>query len=60
MSAPNDDDMSAEPLFVTIKDDFIIEKNFTGKVRVENAQLNYRKQDYNVMVGQCRFLNRGA
>lgn len=33
--------MSTEPLFVTIKDDFVIEKNFTGKVRDENT-----KQDF--------------
>ena len=45
MSEPNDDDMSAEPLFVTIKDDFVIEKNFTGKVSDENSQINDRKQD---------------
>lgn len=60
MSAPNDDDMSAEPLFVTIKDDFIIEKNFTGKVRVENAQPNHRKQDCIVIFDQYPFLNRGT
>lgn len=43
MSTPNEDDGSAEPLFVTIKDDFIIEKNFTGKVGDENAQLIQNK-----------------
>lgn len=41
MSTQNDDDMSTEPLFVTIKDDFVIEKNFTGKVGNENT-----KQDF--------------
>ena len=60
MSEPNDDDMSAEPLFVTIKDDFIIEKNFTGKVSDENSQINDRKQDWIVMFDQCSFLNRGT
>ena len=33
MSTPEDDDGSAVLLFVTVKDDFIIEKNFAGKVR---------------------------
>ena len=44
MSSPSDDDMSAEPLFVTITDDLIIEKNFTGKVGDEDTKPIFRKQ----------------
>ena len=43
MSAPNDDDMSSESLFVTIKDDFIIERNLTGKVGDKNTQQTQNK-----------------
>ena len=32
MSTPEDDDGSAVPLFVTVKDEFVVEKNYTGKV----------------------------
>lgn len=32
MSTPEEDDGAAVPLFVTVKDDYVVEKNFTGKV----------------------------
>ncbi|KAL9968300.1 hypothetical protein ACROYT_G026657 [Oculina patagonica] len=43
-----DDDGSAEPLFVTVKDDFITEKNFTGKVisQLETSCLKDVYQDW--------------
>ena len=56
MSSPNDDDVSAEPLFVTITDDLIIEKDFAGKVGDDNIQQVFQK----TMVDQCTFLNRGT
>ena len=38
LSTPDDDDGSGVLMFVTIKDDLIVEKNFTGKVKDENRR----------------------
>ena len=46
MSTSHDEDMNTEPLFVTIKDDCVIEKNFAGKVGDGNRQLTQSKTLY--------------
>ena len=38
LATPEDDDGTAVPLFVTVKDDFVVEKNFTGKVSKRTCQ----------------------
>ena len=38
VSTPDDDNGAAVPLFVTLKGEFVVEKNFVGKVSSEHAK----------------------
>lgn len=64
MSTPEDDDGSAVPLFVTVKDEFVVEKNYTGKVITEletsclqDVWVDRREDDHTVIHLKFDYIN---
>lgn len=57
MSTPEDDDGSAVPLFLTVKNEFIVEKNFAGKVKIQILKRQHRDPRIKLpFPAQCRVL----
>lgn len=64
VSTPDDDNGAAVPLFVTLKGEFVVEKNFVGKVvsqletsRLQDARVNRTEDDRSVIHLEFDYLN---